>query len=502
MEQIRSFLAAIVASSDDAIIGLQLDGRIISWNSGAETIYGYKKTMILGQSIARLVLPERSDEVPHILGKIRQGERIRHFETMHVRQDGRVIYVSLSVSPVLDDHGHIVGASSIARDVTERIQTEEQLRQAESKYRLLFDVESDAILIFDSETQRLIDFNNSALLLYGYGREDFSHLHVGDLVLDGNLPEVSRHLATERDVQRLPLTHHRRHSGTLFPAEVSASAFTWKGRECLVCIVRDVSDRQRMVELSHSLALARQVQQHLLPQSLPRIPGIDLFAGSHSCEDVGGDYYDFFPMHEDGEDCWGVTVGDVSGHGVGAALLMSLAKGVLHANLEHHETHLEDLFQSVNRQLLLNTDDASFMTLFVGVLHIKQLSFRWNSAGHGPVYHFRSADRRIEELVTTGVPLGICADKVYPSHDPVQLVQGDILLIGTDGLWEARNPSGKMFGVERLKKILCDNAQRPAVRIFSAIMGHLTDFCGARRLEDDVTLVVMKVQPEQASPPA
>lgn len=493
MEEIRSFLAAIVASSDDAIIGLHLDGRILSWNAGAEKIYGYISTQMVGQSIAKLILPERLDEVPQILGKIRRGERVRHFETMHVRQDGRLIFVSLSVSPVLDDFGRIVGASSIARDVTDRKQAEEKLREAEGKYRLLFDVESDAILIFDNETQRLIDFNNSALLLYGYSREDFTKLHAWDLVVDGKLPGISKHLAAEQDVQRLPMMHHRRKSGMVFPAEVSASSFSWKGRECLVCIVRDVTERQRMDEMRHSMALAHQVQQHLLPQNLPCIPGIDLFAGSQSCEEVGGDYYDFFPLREDGEDCWGVAVGDVSGHGVGAALLMSLAKGVLHANLEHHETHLEELFLAVNRQLLRNTDDASFMTLFVGVLHLRHLRFRWNSAGHGPIFHFQQAGNQIVELVTTGVPLGICDDKPYPSHAAVQLAVGDVLLFGTDGLWESRNPAGEMFGVERLKDILRGSAQRPAVQIYSTIMGRLADFCGTRRTEDDVTLVVLKI---------
>ncbi|HEX7654785.1 MAG TPA: PAS domain S-box protein, partial [Verrucomicrobiae bacterium] len=124
-------LAAIIESSDDAIIGKTLTGIITSWNRGAERIFGYPATEVIGRSLTLLIPPERIDEEPEILAKIAMGEVIEHFETVRVRKDGRLIQVSVTISPLRDEHGRIVGASKIARDITERKRLEEQLRQSQ-----------------------------------------------------------------------------------------------------------------------------------------------------------------------------------------------------------------------------------------------------------------------------------------------------------------------------------------------------------------------------------
>jgi PAS domain S-box-containing protein len=112
------YLAAIVDSSDDAIIGKTLDGTIISWNPGAQALYGYTMDEVVGRSISILVPPERSDELPRILERLGRGERIEHFHTTRVKKSGERITVSVTISPVRDGHGAIIGASSIARDIS------------------------------------------------------------------------------------------------------------------------------------------------------------------------------------------------------------------------------------------------------------------------------------------------------------------------------------------------------------------------------------------------
>jgi PAS domain S-box-containing protein len=112
------YLAAIVDSSDDAIIGKTLDGTIVSWNPGAERIYGYRADEIIGRSISVLVPPDHPDELPPIFERLRNGERIDHYETTRIRKDGRRITVSVTISPVHDEDGQIVGASAVARDIT------------------------------------------------------------------------------------------------------------------------------------------------------------------------------------------------------------------------------------------------------------------------------------------------------------------------------------------------------------------------------------------------
>jgi diguanylate cyclase (GGDEF)-like protein/PAS domain S-box-containing protein len=130
-------LAAIVESSEDAIISKTLDGIITSWNEGAQRIYGYSAEEAVGQPISMLVPPERPDEVPQILERIRQGEKVEHFETVRLTKDARRLEVSLTVSPIKDSEGNVVGGSTIARDVTERKEKEERLRRAEQRYRTL-----------------------------------------------------------------------------------------------------------------------------------------------------------------------------------------------------------------------------------------------------------------------------------------------------------------------------------------------------------------------------
>jgi PAS domain S-box-containing protein len=129
-EETRSRLAAIVESSDDAIVGKTLEGTIVNWNAGAEKIYGYSAAQVVGRSVSILSPADRPDEVQRILDRIRRGERVDHFETERLRKDGTRIYVSLNISPIKDESGRVVGASTIARDITQRKQAEQALRAA------------------------------------------------------------------------------------------------------------------------------------------------------------------------------------------------------------------------------------------------------------------------------------------------------------------------------------------------------------------------------------
>ena len=136
-EEAHTLLAAIVSASDDAIISKTLDGVILSWNAGAERLFGYTSSEAVGQSIDLIIPPELRDEELQILEQLRRGERIDHFETVRVAKDGRRIHISLSISPLRDEAGRLVGASKVARDITHRMQAEEALRRGEERFREL-----------------------------------------------------------------------------------------------------------------------------------------------------------------------------------------------------------------------------------------------------------------------------------------------------------------------------------------------------------------------------
>jgi PAS domain S-box-containing protein len=135
-EKNTAYLAAIVASSDDAIVSKDLDGIVTSWNQGAERIFGYTAEEMTGKHISLLIPPDRQQEEPLILERLRQGERVDHFETRRVTKDGRLIDVSLTISPIKSADGHVIGASKVARDITAQKRAEKQIRENESRFRL------------------------------------------------------------------------------------------------------------------------------------------------------------------------------------------------------------------------------------------------------------------------------------------------------------------------------------------------------------------------------
>ena len=170
-EEDRARLAAIVESSDDVIIGKTLQGIITNWNRGAERIYGYSAEEAVGQPISMLVPPERPNETPRILERIRRGEKVDHFETVRIAKDGRRLDISLTVSPIRNSVGDIVGASTIARDITERKRTEEKLRESEERLQRAIRIETVGVIFFRTDGQ-ITDANDAFLQMSGYSRED------------------------------------------------------------------------------------------------------------------------------------------------------------------------------------------------------------------------------------------------------------------------------------------------------------------------------------------
>ena len=147
--EIQALLAAIVESSDDAIVSKTLEGVVTSWNSGAERLFGYTAAEAIGRSITLVIPPERLDEEEFILGRIRQGQHVKHFETVRVTKDGRRVHVSVTVSPVHDAGGRIIGASSVKRDVTARIQADSALRASQARFLALAENAPAAIYVKD-----------------------------------------------------------------------------------------------------------------------------------------------------------------------------------------------------------------------------------------------------------------------------------------------------------------------------------------------------------------
>jgi len=170
-EEERSKLAAIVENSDDAIIGKSLDGIMLSWNAGAEKIYGFSASEAIGKSISMLVPPDQADDLDFILGEIKRGEQVVHYETLRMRKDGTFINVSLTLSPIKDQDGRLIGASTIARDITQRKMAEQAIERANAYNRSLIEASLDPLVTIDPDGT-ISDVNAATVKVTGHSREE------------------------------------------------------------------------------------------------------------------------------------------------------------------------------------------------------------------------------------------------------------------------------------------------------------------------------------------
>ena len=238
-------LAAIVESSTDAIISKDLNSVIITWNKGAEKIFGYTSDEMVGTSITRLIPADRQDEENHILGKIKSGESMDHFETLRQTKGGRLIHVSVTASPIKDSTGKIVGVSKVARDISERIRLDDARRMSETRYRTLFDCAPDGIVVVDSKGYYL-DANASMCRMLGYTRDEFIGLNATDIVAPAEVQHIGQALdviKNKSDYQRE--WQFRRKDGSIFAVDTIATAMP-DGN--LLAIIRDITERKRAEE--------------------------------------------------------------------------------------------------------------------------------------------------------------------------------------------------------------------------------------------------------------
>jgi len=254
-------------------------------------------------------------------------------------------------------------------------------------------------------------------------------------------------------------------------------------------IVPKIEEHMRM---RNALGLAQEVQQSLLPQSDPSLAGFDIAGKSIYCDETGGDYYDFIKTNRGEEPGLAVVVGDVSGHGVSSALLMATARALIMLR-SSMPGEAAGIISDVNRYLSLDTaQTGNFMTFFYCELKERRTEVRWVRAGHDPALVYDPAADAFDELRGRGLALGFDDAFEYDSFHR-RLAPGQVIMIGTDGIWEMLNKDGEMFGKKTLMEIIRNNHKASARRIVDNVTESLERFRGDVAQEDDITLVVIKV---------
>ena len=252
----RSLLASIIDSCEDAIISETPEGVITSWNPSAERMFGYEAQEIIGKHISLLEPPDRQGEMAGILAKIRNREPVERYETRRRRKDGSLIYVSLTVSPIHDANGRLIGFSSLKRDITKR-------KLEEIRYRRVLETTGDGILILNADTGEIIDVNPLLLELLGYSGEDFQGKKLWDI---GALTDVAASKASFMELQQkghlryedLPLLTK---DGRRIYVEFISYLYPTDGTKLIQCNIRDISARKRAQE---SLAISEKRYRRLL----------------------------------------------------------------------------------------------------------------------------------------------------------------------------------------------------------------------------------------------
>jgi serine phosphatase RsbU (regulator of sigma subunit) len=265
-------------------------------------------------------------------------------------------------------------------------------------------------------------------------------------------------------------------------------------RQLADALNRMIADLRDRLRLRHSLGVAMQVQQRLLPASPPHIRGLDVAGHSTYCDETGGDYYDFLVLDRAAPDAVLVALGDVMGHGVAAALVMASARAVLRDRAVAAGS-LAELMGRLNRFISADHNGERFMTMHLSIIDAKSATLRWVSAGHDPAILYDPCDGSFKQVGEGGLPLGIMDETEYSEHTYGPLRAGQVIFVGTDGVWEMPDVKGEAFGKERLLDTIRELADRPAAEISAAIHERLTCFRGDAKQVDDVTYVVIKLVP-------
>ena len=267
-----------------------------------------------------------------------------------------------------------------------------------------------------------------------------------------------------------------------------AGAVASEIRKQVDAALREAEARRQVERLEHDLEVARSIQQSLLPTSMPQIEGFDIAAWNRPADQTGGDYYDWLPLLN-GKVL--VALGDVTGHGIGSALLAAVCRAYARANFTA-ENGLLIAMDRINAALERDMSQGRFVTFVVAVCSPNNSRVELLSAGHGPLFRYFLGEDRFDKMDAQGLPLGISS--ILNSEPPLilELNPGDLLVLATDGFFEWANAESEQFGTKRLEETIRASREKSSSDIISALYRAVVDFSGGTKQQDDLTAVVIK----------
>ena len=486
----KTYFEQLFNSAPEAISLQDNQEVVIDINEEFTKLFGYSREEAIGKPINELVLPNGTKDNASLFSENSMRCDMIDIDSKRQRKDGSLVDVSILCSPIIHD-GQQMGSYAMYRDITDRINTEEQLRIEKTYLESLFNSAPEAIILHD-HNDVVVNVNEEFTRMFGYSREEAIGQKINDLVASEEYKEhaaensrrVINGQRTDNDSRR------KRKDGTLFDAWIIGAPIIHNNKQMGVyAIYRDITarkkDEEARIRSQQESRTARNIQINLLPKSNPEIDGYDIAGMSIPASDVGGDYYDFIRLDDHR---LAIALGDVSGKGLPAALVMSNLQATIRSLASYSVTSRECL-ERANRLLYHSTDSKTFISLFFGILDTKKNTICYANAGQNLPLIF-SKDKKPTPLKNHGLVLGTREDVTYQAEE-ITINPGDRLLIYSDGIPEAMNEHMEEFGDERLLNIVEGNCCVSAEELLYIITAQLNMHFGEEPQNDDITMVLL-----------
>jgi serine phosphatase RsbU (regulator of sigma subunit) len=298
----------------------------------------------------------------------------------------------------------------------------------------------------------------------------------------------ARYPFSDAGVAVFPSSVYFFYAGLILAGGIIAAAVAGQIRSHVLAALREAELQRELERVNHDLDVARTIQQGLLPTRSPKLGNFELAGWNQPADQTGGDYFDWQEL-PDGR--LAVSLADVTGHGIGPALVMAACRAYARANFlaDGDPTTVLD---HLNQLLFEDLPPERFVTFAVALLDSETSKLQMLSAGHGPLLVYRPATHDIQNLEAQGIPLGLMPGIKYGLPIEVSLAPGDMLVLVTDGFYEWENPEGEDFGLMRLEKVIRESCDYSPEEVIERLRSAVTGFCEGTKQMDDLTAVVLK----------
>ncbi|MFC1569807.1 SpoIIE family protein phosphatase [bacterium] len=493
-------LKSVLNSLSEGVIVADETGKFLYFNVSAQEILGIGSVDVKIEdwdSVYGCFYPDTttqfpSDKLP--LAKAIQNQHVLD-EIIFIRNSERPqgVYINVSASPLRDNKGHVKGGTVIFRDVTEKKFNERELKKLSSA------VEQTADSVVITDRRGIIEYINPAFeKTTGYSEDEAlgqtmsilkSGKHDGafykklwSTILNGNSYEG--------------IIINKKKNGDLYSSEQTITPMKDEsGRiKHFVSVLKDITQLLKQQEQDVQIRIARNIQQQLF-ESHVALPHFDFLGSTIPAAETNGDYYDVIPMSEE---VYGLVIGDVSGHGIGAAMIMTQTRAFLHA-FSKHETDPGVLLTWLNQELVRDLGETHFVTLVLIRIDLKKKRMDYASAGHIPGYLLDASGKIKQVLESTGIPLGFIADYQYEKGSCFELDPEDLIVLLTDGIVEAHDSDENEFGSDRALELIRSNKDAPIPQLIETLHQAVLDFSSDLEQEDDITSIICRYKPDSQS---